>query len=171
MQEGSSRAERTPSRTARVAGAVIVVVIVVAVVAVALFRGRGATDPWVAGFEAVDTGVVAADAGLVNHDLGQAPSSVVTSLRFDCEIGRRDAARLLSHRLPANAALRRVYETVLQENWRMYAGCTSALASNADVGTLTTRLESDLRLLRRDEARVNAVARTVAYAPVFSSLG
>lgn len=174
MEEGSSRSTRSSRRRAQIIGAgVIVVIVVVVVVFVAVsVRGRSVTsDPWVAGFESVDTGIVALDAAQVRHDLSTSLVGATSSLRFDCEIGRRDAARLLSHPLPSNATLRRVYETALQENWRLFADCESVLARGANADVVTAQLEKDLSLLRRDEVRVNAVAHAVSYAPVFTSLG
>ncbi|MDE3082413.1 MAG: hypothetical protein KGJ39_03230 [Acidobacteriota bacterium] len=170
MDEGSARATRWWSRRARGAGAAVLVAIVVTVIAGAMLRGSRATlDPWVAGYASVDAGAVAQDAAQIRADLGRSPSSAVAALRYDCAIGRRDAARLLSHPAPANATLRRVYETALQENWRLYAQCASTLArSPVDARAVVAQLERQLALLHNDESRVNAAARAVTYAPVFS---
>ncbi len=172
MEEGSSRSTRSSRRRAQTIGAGVIVVIVLAVFVAVSAGGRNvASDPWVVGFESVDTAVVVLDSAQIRHDLGTSPVSAMASLRLSCEVGRRDAARLLSHPLPSNATLRRVYESALQDNWRLYADCASALASGANAGVVTAQLAKDVSLLRRDEVRVNAVAHTVSYAPVFTSLG
>jgi hypothetical protein len=170
--EESSRSTRTSRRRAQAIGAGVIVVIVLAVFVGVSVLGRSVrTDPWVVGFASVDTAVVVLDSAQIRHDLATSPANATASLRLSCEVGRRDAARLLSHRLPSNTTLRRVYETALQDNWRLYVDCASVLAGGAKAGVVTARLEKDLSLLRRDEVRVNAVARTVSYAPVFTSLG
>lgn len=166
MEEGTSRSTRSSRRRAQTIGAVVIAVIVLAVLAGVGLRGRGATsDPWVVGFASVDAAVVVQDSAQIRHDLGASPVGATSSLRFDCEIGRRDAARLLGSPMPSNATLRRAYETTLRQNWRLYADCSSASA-----GVITAKLKSDLSLLRRDEVRVNSVAHAVSYAPVFTSL-
>lgn len=172
MDEGSTRSTRGSSRRARAIGAGVIAAIVIALLAGALVRSRGtSTDLWAARFESIDAAVVTQDVAQIRHDLGLSPSGAVASLRFDCEIGRRDAARLLSHPSPSVAVLRRAYKTVLQQNWRLYSSCASALANGAPVGAVRTRLDEGLSLLRHDEARVNAVARSVATTPVFSGRG
>ncbi len=171
MEEGSSRAAGRSSRRAR-ALAVAVAVVVVAVLAGPMLRDRGApTDPWVAGYASADAGVVVQDAAQIRTDLELSASRAVAALRYDCEIGRRDAARLLSHRSPANSTLRQAYEALLQRNWRMYAGCASAVASRVShVATLKVQLNGQLAELGHEESRVNAVARSVGYAPVFAGV-
>jgi hypothetical protein len=172
MEEGPSRATVRPSRRARGIGVAVVamVAVAVAVLAGALLGSRGATtDPWVRGYESVDAGAVVQDATQIRTDLELSPSRAVAALRYDCEIGRRDAARLQGHLSPANSTLRRAYEELLQRNWRMYAGCTSDLASRvSDVASVRVQLKEQLTVLGHDESRVNAVARGVGYAPVFA---
>ena len=169
MQEGSSRSTTTPRR-ARTIGAGVIVVIILAVFAGVSLRGRGPrSDPWTIGYESVDTAVMVRDSAQIRHDLAT-PVGATSSLRLDCEIGRRDAARLLSHREPSNATLRRAYRKVLQENWRLYANCAIALSRGASASVVTSPVKSELSLLRRDERGVNAVAHAVSYAPVFTSL-
>ena len=171
MEEGSSRATGRSSRRARILAGVVLAVVVVAVFAGAMLRGHhGASDPWVAGYESADAGALAQDAAQIRTDLALSPSSAVAALRYDCEIGRRDAARLLSHLSPANPTLRRAYEAVLHQNWRLYALCAGALAAHADVSTVSVQLDRQLAVLGRDESRVNDVARAVGFAPVFAGV-
>ena len=176
MVEGSQR-DAGPTRRVhtlrRVRVVVAGVILVVAGVAVAAGIGHGTapSDPWVAGYESLDAAVVVQDAALLRTDLARAHPNDA-SLLYDCEIGRRDAARVLSHPSPSNERLRRVVEVTFHEDWQLYAGCVRDLAtgSGSDTAVVRAQAQRHLELLRGDESRVNAVARAVAYGPVFSGV-
>jgi hypothetical protein len=175
MDKGSARATAATLtrrgrsvRRARVVGAGVIVVAALGVALATATSRHSPSDRWVAGFESVDAAVVIQDAAQIHHDLALAAPGGAP-LRYDCEIGRRDATRILSHLSPSNHELRRAYETTLRQNWRLYASCVTGLASaTSDVSAVSTQLESQLTLLQRDESQVNDVARAVGYSPVFS---
>ncbi len=169
----SVNANHGRARTARWVAAAAVVVVAAVLAGVVLTHRSSPTSRWWDRFGSTDAAAINQDNQGIAGALGARPRVSAQTLHFDCQIGARDTARVLSQPQPTDPTFRRLYQGALEREALAFRACEAATAASATTSEAVAI--DDLRHgMRRFDAAVGAVnarGRALGYGQVFTPAG
>ncbi len=125
---------------------------------------------WWAEFGSSDAAVVNQDNQVIAGVLSSGPGLSAVALHFDCQIGARDLARILSHAPSPNRGFRRAYRTALELDARAFDACVSMTASPSasSPAAAIAAVRHDLHRFDGAIPTVNARGGRIGYGSVFA---
>ncbi len=172
MSELSATGETpTGSRTSTRWGAVLVVCVALVGGGLWALHATRHVNHWLATYESSDAAAVNQDNRTLVGDLALAPGTAVAQLRYDCQIGVRDTARVLSHPQSSDPVLRRTYRAALLQDAATFATCVRdvAVSSSVPVEAALTAIRQGLNGFDTAAALANARAQHLGYGTPFAT--